>query len=102
MKLAALFKQKPPFADICQKLREAVQTKKIKATDPAGEAIARVFDSLDLTEFVMLLEEFGADPNLDTRDAQTLLAYLGQLDLKYQMAHRITLEKPIEHPSTKH
>ncbi len=93
MRLATHSKHRPPFAGICQKLRDAIESDKINGTDPARKAIARVFDSLDLVVFVMVFEELGVDPNLDIRDARTLLAHLEQLDQKYATAHKITLEK---------
>ena len=95
--VAEVFKPEAPFTDVRRKLREGLKTGKIMDTDPAGEAIAKVFDSLDLTVFVLALEEFGVDPNLHNRDVQTLHLHLERLDRKYEMAHKITAEKSSEH-----
>jgi hypothetical protein len=89
MKLVELFKQEPPFADTRRKLRAAIEAGKTTEESEAIAALQLIFasDSLDIVDFVMALEEQGAENFLPGRTVRDLIRHMDRLDQEYEMEH---------------
>jgi hypothetical protein len=88
MKLAAIFKEGPPFADTRRKLRAAIETDKITEDANAATGLSHILDSLDMVESVMAIEEAGRENNLSASTVRDLLWRLDRLDEEYELRQR--------------
>jgi hypothetical protein len=87
MKLAELFKQRPPYSDARRKLRAAIDAGKVAEDANAFAALELISDSPERDELVLALMELGGKTYL-SGTIRELLWGLDRLDRNYLSEHK--------------
>jgi hypothetical protein len=88
MKLMDLFAAQPPFVAFRNELRNAITKGKITEHTDSSSAISLLFDSLDLVELTMALEENGHESEDTARNVKELLWLMECWDRDWELKRK--------------